>query len=377
MKKLGLIPVAVLCAAAGPAFGQAKNVILFVGDGVGVSSLNAAGIYGYSKPQALYLQHMPNLALADTSTAKEWVSDAAAGATAWATGHKGRNGVISQTPTAERGVKDGETLKTILEYAEEKGLSTGIISNDDRTGVTIAITAAFYAHSNNRQNSGDIFEQMLNPTYGNGVDVVIGTGRKLINDATAKMGHNLDAEIPAKGYAYLDSLAAVSKLDPSKGRVVALFDDAEFDFNAAVEQAVARLSKNPKGYLLIAFSDCHLGKGAKTLNRIVALDKAVRAAGEKHKSDTLILMTADHSYDLRIKGESLVETATTATPQQIAAIASVEDQHTAEEVPVIAEGPGAERVHGFISNTDVFHIMMAAFGWEKDSKSSLSAAVQR
>ncbi len=170
----------------------------------------------------------------------------------------------------------------------------------------------------------------------------------------------------------------MSRLDTSKERVIALFDDAEFDFNAAVEQAVARLSKNPKGYLLIAFSDCHLGKGAKTLNRIVALDKAVRSAGEKHKSDTLILMTADHSYDLRIKGESLVETATTATPQQIAAIASVEDQHTAEEVPVIAEGPGSERVHGFISNTDVFHIMMAAFGWEKDANAlSARAAVQR
>jgi alkaline phosphatase len=378
MKKQALTLLAVSCITTASAFAQAKNVILFVGDGVGVSSLNAAGIYGYGKPQALYLQQMPHLALADTSTTKEWVSDAAASATAWATGHKGRNGVISQTPTAERGVKDGETLKTILEYAEERGLSTGIISNDDRTGVTIAITAAFYAHSNNRQNSGDIFLQMLNPKFGNGPDVVIGTGRKWITDATVKMGHNLSAEIPAKGYSYLDSLSAVSKLDPAKDRVISLFDDTEFDFNEAVEQAVARLSKNLKGYLLIAFSDCHLGKGAKTLNRIVALDKAVRNATEKHKSDTLILMTADHGYDLRIKGESLVETATNATPQQIAAITSVEDQHTAEEVPVIADGPGSEMVHGFMSNTDIFRIVMSAYGWEKYSESAKKvAAVQR
>lgn len=153
-------PVIALLAGlsiAGPGFSQAKNVILFVGDGV--SSLNAAGIYGYGKPQALYLQRMPHLALADTSTAKEWVTDAAAAATAWATGYKGRNGVVSQSPAAERGVKDGETLKTILEYAEERGLSTGIVSNDDRTGVTIAVTAAFYAHSNNRQASGDFFRR--------------------------------------------------------------------------------------------------------------------------------------------------------------------------------------------------------------------------
>ncbi|HEY7337605.1 MAG TPA: alkaline phosphatase [Bryobacteraceae bacterium] len=376
MNKNALVLAALACAAA-PAFGQAKNVILFVGDGVGVSSLNAAGIYGYGKPQALYLQKMPHLALADTSTAKEWVSDAAASATAWATGHKGRNGVISQTPSAERGVKDGATLQTILEYAEERGLSTGIISNDDRTGVTIAITAAFYAHSNNRQNSGDIFEQLLNPKFGNGPDVVIGTGRKWIADATAKMGHDIAKEIPSKDYAYLDSLEAVRKLDPSKERVISLFDDTEFDFNEAVEQAVARLSRNPKGYLLIAFSDCHLGKSAKTLNRIVALDKAIANATERHKTDTLILMTADHGYDLRIKGESLVETATTATPQQIAAIVSLEDQHTAEEVPVMADGPGSETIHGFISNTDIFHVMMAAFGWEKYEKHAESVQAVR
>jgi alkaline phosphatase len=376
MNKNALL-LGVLACAAAPAFGQAKNVILFIGDGVGVSSLNAAGIYGYSKPQALYLQKMPHLALADTSTAKEWVSDAAASATAWATGHKGRNGVISQTPSAERGVKDGATLKTILEYAEERGLSTGIISNDDRTGVTIAITAAFYAHSNNRQNSGDIFEQLLNPKFGNGLDVVIGTGRKWITDATAKMGHDIAKEIPSKGYAYLDSLEAVKKLDPSNERVISLFDDTEFDFNEAVEQAVARLSRNPKGYLLVAFSDCHLGKGAKTLNRIVALDKAVANAAETHKTDTLILMTADHGYDLRIKGESLIETATTATPQQIASIVSLEDQHTAEEVPVIADGPGSEVIHGFMSNTDIFHVMMAAFGWEKYEKHTESAQAVR
>lgn len=369
MKKYPITAIAALgvfgfYACAAPAFAQARNVILFVGDGVGVSSLNAAGICGYGKPQALYLQHMPQLALADTSTAKEWVSDAAASATAWATGHKGRNGVISQTPTAERGVKDGETLKTVLEYAEEHGLSTGIISNDDRTGVTIAITAAFYAHSNNRQDSGNIFEQLLNPKFGNGVDVVIGTGRKLITEATAKIGHNLDAEIPAKGYAYMDSFSAVARLDPAKDRVIALFDDPEFDFNEAVQQAIARLSRNPKGYLLIAFSDCHLGKAAKTLNRIVALDKAVRNATEKHRSDTLILMTADHGYDLRIRGEDLVETATSATPRQIAAITAIEDQHTAEEVPVIADGPGSGVIHGFMSNTDIFHVIMAAFGWD-------------
>jgi alkaline phosphatase len=364
MNRPVLILSSVLCLAVVPVFGAAKNVILFVGDGAGVSSLNAAGLYANRKPLSLYLQSMPHVALVDTSTAKEWVTDAAAAATAWATGQKGSNGVISQSASAVRGVKDGETLKTILEYAEEKGLSTGIISNDERTGVTIAITAAFYAHSNNRQDSGNIFLQLLHPRFGNGLDVVIGTGRKWISEAVAKLGKDMTSGIGEQGYTYLDSLAAVSQLDPSKDRVISLFDDPDFDFNQAVEQAVARLSRNPKGYFLVAFSDCHLGKSTKSLNRIVELDKAVRNATEKHKNDTLILMTADHGYDLRIKGEALVETSTTATSQQIAAIVSLEDQHTAEEVAVVADGLGAERVHGFMHNTEIFHIMMSAFGWE-------------
>src|SRR5262249_586097 len=89
------------------------------------------------------------------------------------------------------------------------------------------------------------------------------------------------------------------------------------------------------------------------------------ATAERVQKDTLLLMTADHSYDLRIKGEKLVETSKAADPQQVVSAISLEEQHTAEEVPVIATGPGSSRVHGFISNTDVFHIMMGRLGWER------------
>jgi alkaline phosphatase len=147
--------------------------------------------------------------------------------------------------------------------------------------------------------------------------------------------------------------------------VIALFDDAEFDFNEAVQQAIGRLSKNPKGFLLIAHSDCHTGKTRTSLQRVLALDKAVAATTEAMKSNTLILFTADHSYDLRIKGESLTETSKASDHTGIGSAVSLEDEHTAEEVPLLAEGPGSDRVRGFMSNTDVFHIMMATFGWEK------------
>jgi alkaline phosphatase len=187
--------VLLLVISAAPVFAQAKNVILFIGDGAGVSSLNAASIYGHGKARSLYIQNMPQLALADTSTAKEWVTDAAACASAWATGHKGKNSVMSMSPDAEKDVKDGEIYKTAMEYAMENGLSTGIISND---GVAGAAVASFYAHINNRGKSGEIFEQALNPKYGAGPDLIIGSGRAQISAQTIKLGRNLDADIKSE-----------------------------------------------------------------------------------------------------------------------------------------------------------------------------------
>jgi alkaline phosphatase len=243
---------------------------------------------------------------------------------------------------------------------------TGVISNDGKTGVSGAAVSAFYSHINNRQKSGEIFEQLLHPKFGDGLDVVIGTGRqKISGEITAMATHDLNAEIKSKGYAYADSLGAVDKMQGANDRLISLSDDEDFDYNDAVQQALTRLSKNPKGFLLIAHSDCHLGKTAKSLQRIVQLDQAIATAAEQHKSDTLILFTADHSYDLRIKGENLAETARDFDHKKIALAVSLEDEHTAEEVPVLAAGPGSERVHGFMVNTDIFHLIMGNFGWEK------------
>jgi alkaline phosphatase len=349
--------------SANPAFGQAKNVILFVGDGAGISSLNAASIYGYGKPRALYLQKMPNLALADTSTALEWVTDGAACASAWATGHKTRNGVVSMSAEAERDVKDGEIYKTVMEYAMEHGMATGIISNEEKVGPADAVVSAFFAHHNNRGRSADIIQQALHPKFGNGPDLLIGSGRKAITEQTAQAGRDLAADIKERGYAYVDRMDALARVDKSKGRVIALFDDDKFDFNAAVSDAVARLSKNPKGFFLVAHSDCHLGKTRTSLQRVVDLDKTVAAIAEQVKGDTMILFTADHSYDLRLKGERLSENLRKADPKQVAF--SLEDEHTAEEVPLLGAGPGSDRVKGFVSNTRVFHIIMQNFGWEQ------------
>jgi alkaline phosphatase len=349
---------------------RAKNIIIFMGDGTGVSSLNAASIYGYNMPQALYIQSLPGVALSDTSTATQWVTDGGAGATAIATGVKTNNGVLSESSSAVKNQKDGEILKTFFDFAREHGLSTGAVSNDDRQGFTHALTAAFFAHNNNRGKSGEIFEEMITPRGGGeGINVAYSSGRKDVLKQLTAMGKDAATDLKSHGYVFLDSVDGLGGVDASQTKVVMLSDDADLPLRPAVMDAIARLSKNPNGFALVVFSDCHTGKTGSSLKRIVEMDNVAREVAAAHKDDTLILWTADHSYDLRIKGENLEETLKKNEGKKITQIVSLEDEHTAEEVPVMAIGPGSERVHGFISNTDVFHILMAAPGWQEATQS--------
>ena len=88
--------VFLLLAASLFAQQRAKNVILFLGDAGGLSTLNAASIHGYKEPRSLYIQRMPHIGLSETSSTDSWVTDSAAGMTAIVTGRKTANGVLSQ-----------------------------------------------------------------------------------------------------------------------------------------------------------------------------------------------------------------------------------------------------------------------------------------
>src|SRR3954464_1079076 len=101
--------ISLFLLAAVSMFGQsrAKNVIIFLGDAGGLSTLNAASIHGYKEPRALYIQRMPHIGLSETSSTDSWVTDSAAGMTAIVTGRKTANGVISQAPMAEGSKEEG------------------------------------------------------------------------------------------------------------------------------------------------------------------------------------------------------------------------------------------------------------------------------
>jgi alkaline phosphatase len=122
--------------------------------------------------------------------------------------------------------------------------------------------------------------------------------------------------------------------------------------------------------------DTHTDNIRRGLDRMVELDKAIASTAKLASKDTLLVFTADHSFDLRVRGGTqgepflggLEEAEALAKqekrPEVQLRTVRMQNGHTGEEVLVAAQGPGAERVSGYLANTDIFHVMMNAFGWK-------------
>jgi len=352
-----------LAACSGRATGErAKNIILFLGDAGGISTLNAAGIHAHDRPQSLFIQTLPHFALSDTSSADAWVTDSAAGMTAIMTGRKTTNGTLSELPGGAKG-ESGAPLKTLLEYAEEKGLATGVVTN---MPIWDATPAACYSHASSRKSTAEIFAQLFTPRFGDGVDVLIGADRKKLFAAMEKTGVNTEAALQKAGYKFFEK---PSDIPADATRAASIYDGGDFTPAPVIDTVLQILSRNPKGFFLMVEWDMHTAKLNQGLDRVIVMDELIRHVAGKVTADTLIVYAADHSFDLRLrggkKGAPLAPqvVATTGAPLPAKPVISVENSHTGEEVLVAARGPGAELLHGFIPNTGIFQVMMTAYGW--------------
>jgi alkaline phosphatase len=217
--------------------------------------------------------------------------------------------------------------------------------------------------------TAEIFKQVFTPRFGDGPDILISAGRGNITKALQAEGIVLEDFAKEKGRPILSSVAEIA---PTATRALVLLPAGDFDKAEAVDAAVRILSRNKKGYFLMVEADAHTDPIRRGLERLAALDRIIEKTARTVKSDTLLLFTADHSFDIRIRGgvqgkpilEGL-EAAEKETPKGPIRIPAVrmENGHTGEPVMVAAQGPGATRVRGYMANTDIFRVMMDAFGW--------------
>ena len=387
----------------------AKNVILLIGDGMGFPQLTLARIEKSGENLSEYcsvelsMDCMEASGYVSTYSANSFVTDSAPAATAIATGNKTNNGVIGQDATAVQGEKDGKNLTTILEMAEKAGHSTGLVTT---TRITHATPAAFYAHVDNRDNESEIADQLLMSN----VDVILGGGQQYFvgknqTDPAGGAGkraddRNLLSEFEKHGYVVAFNANGFQNIDASNTkRILGLFDSShmlyELERRSSPEgepsladmtkKAITILSKNPKGFFLMIEGGRidHAGH-ERNLSKIaadtLAFDEAVNASLNFASQDgrTLVIVTADHECGgLVLQPGDLAEyengsidpifasgTTRTSGPRYDFITEMEEATHTAVDVPIMASGPGAEKVCvGRVDNTQIFQIMKEAFGF--------------
>jgi alkaline phosphatase len=340
-----------------PGGARARNVILFIGDGMGVSTVTAARIFegqlrGESgEENRLAFEGFPNVALVQTYNTNQQTPDSAGTMTAIVTGSKTRAGVLSIDRQVLRGdfvAAREHPLPTLLEHAEGRGLATGIVTT---TTVTHATPAALYAHSPERdwqsddrlslpaREAGfpDIARQLLELDEGDGVDVVLGGGRTHFLPAGVpdpvfpkRFGSRLDErDLIAEWVSGRERAAFVATRDAllavdskTTGPLLGLFAPSHLAYEAdrlAVPNgepsltemtavAISILERNAGGYFLTIEGGRidhahHAGNARRALRDTVEFSNAVRMALElTNPADTLIVVTADHSHVLTMAG---------------------------------------------------------------------------
>jgi alkaline phosphatase len=335
---------------------HAKNVILFIGDGMGISTITASRIYdgqqkgGHGEENSLSFEKFPYLALSKTYSVDQQTPDSAPTMTAMVTGVKTIGDSLSvnqfvahSEPKAE--VVNTNKLTTILEQAKQEGLSVGIVST---ARITHATPAATFAHTANRDWEGDsdkpagatvpdIAAQLVDFNINGGINVALGGGRTrfiptTVNDpeygvaGKRKDGRNLTTDWTSKhsNAQYVWNKAQFDAINPkTTDHLLGLFEPSHVHYEAdrvahdksgepslteMTTKALEILKKNKNGYFLMVEGGRidhahHSGNAFRALTDTQQLAAAVKVAAEStNPEDTLIIVTADHSHVFTIGG---------------------------------------------------------------------------
>ena len=322
--------------------GKAKNVIFFVGDGMGVSTVTATRVFSVGVAGQLQMDKLPYTALSRTYSEDAITADSAPTMTAMITGQNTNSSVLSLDKTTEpldfNGDGDGAPLTTLLELAKAAGKKVGVVST---ARITHATPAACYAHINNRDNENAIALQPLptdatyNPALLDGVDLLAGGGRQFFvpntivdeegGTGSRTDGRDLRAEYQAAGYSYVWEDSGWASLTPADLPVLGLFERShmEWEYDRPLDlggepsltemttKSIELLSGTEEGFVLVVESGRidhahHAGNAWRALTDTEEMDEALEAAiAAVDLNETLIVVTADHSHVFNIAGYPL------------------------------------------------------------------------
>lgn len=370
MKKRPLLIVCLLatfgCSVAAMAEPKHPNIILFIGDGMGQAQADAASLYRFGLRGQLHFEHLPIQGTVATDSASAGVTDSAAAGTAFATGQKVRNGVISRAIPG-----DGEPLPTLFELARERGYHTGLVST---AHITHATPAAFVAHQKSRNAYEAIGRDMLafQPMV-----MLGGGGRGITPDQASEAGY------PAVVTTRRELEAAVHQDEGENARpLIGLFAEGHLPFvyedlqaeapaydrlphlTEMTLAAMAVLAEHQPYILMVEGARIdHAGHGPGAypmtqedrirlnIYETLALDDAATLATRHACENTLIVVTSDHETG----GLEVVESR---GKWRFPKVTWSTGGHTDVNVPLAATGPQAERFRGDLDNTDVFRRML-------------------
>ena len=334
---------------------EVKNVILCIGDGMGVGQVAITRLRTVGADGRLYIERMPVAGIMRTHSADSLVTDSAAAATAMACGVKTKKGTVGMDA-------EGRRRENILEAAKAKGMRTGIVVT---SSITNATPACFASHVSSRKMEEQIAEQLLD----NRVNVMFGGGWKfflpfITGGGVRTDGRDLIKEAKEGGYYYLDT---ADKLESAEGEyVLGLFAagslttrEPEPSLGELTEKAIKFLSKEEgegeqgSGFFLMVEGSkidraCHENNEEECVRQVLLFDEAVKAGIDfaMSKGRTLVVVTADHETGgLVITGEE----GGSSKPE----VKWSSKGHTAMPVAVYAFGPGAEEFSGVYDNTEI------------------------
>jgi len=325
---------------------QPKNIILLIGDGMGISAVSAS-VHAIDNDQ---FKKFKSIGLVNTCSADKLVTDSAAGATAYATGYRTNNGKLGIDP-------NGKKLENIVELAKKKKMSAGVVVT---CSVTNATPAAFLSHVESRKSEFEIAEQIFK---NNNVDLILGAGSDffLPKNLGGKRDDNKNIvdSMKSKGYKVLvDTTYSAQSFNQ---KTLGLFAPNAFSYatkrnftlGEISKEAIEYLSKNKNGFFLmiegsqIDWAEEHNDK-EYFYSEMKDFNTAIKAAldfAEKDKN-TLVIVLADHdtgSFGINAKNNDtgLVDWTWAS------------NKHTANLIGMFSFGPGADLFNGIQNNFEV------------------------